>query len=399
MPPWQRAPVYVTLHAMAECEKKHMALVFGGRFPGEKAAAIFAAKNAEAFADQGFDVTFVAPARYDRIRRTPQEEWGIKENFRVRYLPIIDLFSVPFIRKIAFYVALISYTPVVGFYIYIKRRTTAVVYSNEAFPLAAASLFCPTVYELHDFPQTLLFVYQFLFKRVKLIVSTNEWKRDELVRRFGVSPDIILIERNAVDLARFPALSKEEAREKLKLKKDGRYVVYTGQLYVWKGADTLAEAAQKSPEIDFVFVGGVDSDLERFKKRWQHVLNIHMVGQIAQEYVPLWQRAADVLVIPNTGKEEIATHYTSPMKLFEYMAAERPIVASDIPSIKEIVNDSSAYFAKPDDSSDFARVIKMALEDPGALEKAKEARRIVEDHTWEKRAARIKERIGTIGLS
>jgi glycosyltransferase involved in cell wall biosynthesis len=55
----------------------------------------------------------------------------------------------------------------------------------------------------------------------------------------------------------------------------------------------------------------------------------------------MWQKAADALVLPNTAKEDISKYYTSPMKLFEYMASRRPIVATNIPSITEIINEEN----------------------------------------------------------
>lgn len=369
---------------------KRLRIVFHGRFPGEKAGSLFAGKSAEAFAALGIEVELIAPRRYDRVPQTPAAFWGIRDNFRVRYLPIIDLFSIPFLRQIAFFVSIATYTPVVFCYVLFSRRRGDVVYSNEAFPLLPASLLAPVVYELHDFPQRLFWFYRVLFRRASLIVSTNQWKCDQLVEKFHVPVERILVERNAVDAAGSDQVSKVEARAKLGLDPAARYVVYTGQFYPWKGTDTLAEAAALVPDAQFVFVGGVDADFAASKERWERVKNIRFTGQVSYSEAALWQKAADILVIPNTAKEEISAHYTSPMKLFEYMASGNPIVASDIPSIREVVDETVVYFAQPDNAESFAQAIQEALSDPLAAERAQRANDLAGEHTWAKRAARIR---------
>ena len=64
-----------------------------------------------------------------------------------------------------------------------------------------------------------------------------------------------------------------------------------------------------------------------------------------------WLAAADILVIPTSGKEPIGARYTSPMKLFEYMAARLPIIAAKVPSLTEILSDDSAFWFEPDNAS------------------------------------------------
>ena len=117
---------------------------------------------------------------------------------------------------------------------------------------------------------------------------------------------------------------------------------------------------------------------------------IQFFGHQPHDEIPLWQKAADVLVLPNTAKEEISRLYTSPMKLFEYMASERPIISSAIPSIRDIVDDSEVYFVEPDNAELLAKKIKTVLrENRKSEEVAKRAREKVMHYTWEARARRV----------
>jgi glycosyltransferase involved in cell wall biosynthesis len=72
------------------------------------------------------------------------------------------------------------------------------------------------------------------------------------------------------------------------------------------------------------------------------------------------------------------------------MASGRPILASDLPSIREILTEETGYFADADDPSSFADALKRIIADPnGAERKASAARRFAEENTWSKRAQRI----------
>ena len=105
----------------------------------------------------------------------------------------------------------------------------------------------------------------------------------------------------------------------------------------------------------------------------------------------MWLAAADVLALPNSGRESISARYTSPLKLYEYMASGRPIVASDLPSLREaLTRGENAWLVAPDDPAALAAGIKSVLDDPehaGAM--AERARQDVQGHTWTARAERI----------
>ncbi len=360
--------------------KKRIIILFAGRFPSEKAAALFVDLNARSLVDAGADVIVLAPRRLGRHRME-------QVPYSLVFLPTLDLSHIPILWNIANYITVAVYSKVLFFWLLLKSNKSDVIISNDVVPLLVASLIRKNLmYEMHDFPDRARTMYGILFRRVRWILATNEWKAKEIQRKFAVDTKKIFVERNAVDISAFGQMTRHEAREKLGLDGNARFAVYTGHLYEWKGADTLAQAAKDVPDVTVVFVGGTDSDVARFRTTYSDILNIKIIGHVPHENIPIWQSAADVLVLPNSGKEEISVHYTSPMKLFEYMASARPIVASDLPSIREILPTDAGYFAISDNPESFASEIYAALSDST---RASRARDVVVEYSWSKRAQRI----------
>ncbi len=372
--------------------KSKIFLIFHGRFPSEKAASIFAAKSAESFAKH-MEVVLVVPRRFGRIKSDPYEFYNVSKSFKIVYLPTIDLFNLPIFGKIAFFVSYLLFSLSTLFYLLFNASKEDIVYSNENLPILFISFFFKnSFYEMHDFPAPrFYFYYKLLLKRVRWILIHNKWKADKAKDVLNVSKGKIICELNAVELSDFGSdILKSDARRKLGIDSEIKMVVYTGHLYGWKGANILADAARMLPESVVVyFVGGTEDDIRAFKLKYK-IGNVIFVGHRNHSEIPFWQAAADVLVIPNTAKEDISKYYTSPMKLFEYMASSRPIVASRIPSIEEIVSDDEVYFFEPDDSEDLAKKISLVLSDGySASARVLSAKGIIQEHSWNKRVDRI----------
>ncbi len=374
-------------------EGKQLFLIFHGRYPSEKAASLFAAKSAESFARTGFDVTLIVPRRFGRSLQDHRSFYGLKTDFSVVYIPTIDLVPLHVLQGLAFRLSLLAFSIGCMLFLLARSRRNDIVLSNEALPLCFAALWSRNaIFEMHDYPEWAFWFYRLLFQQTRYVLVTNRWKYDRFARDFRQYLKKAFCEPNAVDLDAYALpVDRTDARTQLSLPMDARIAVYTGHLYAWKGVDTLARAAQQMPEVLVCVVGGTEDDTASFRKRWGAVENIRIVGHRPRAEMPLWQRAADVLVLPNTEKEEISSHYTSPMKLFEYMASGTPIVASDLPSIREIA-DGCAVFVRPDDPHALALAIREGTSAETARY-AERAKRWVQDHTWNKRAARIIKRI------
>lgn len=375
---------------MKKPKNKRIFFVFHGRFPSEKADSLFAALDAQSFVEKGMEVVFIAPRRFGR-GGSPKDFYGLRRDLPVVYLPTLDVFWTGFYRP-AFWASILFFSLSLVFYLFIKARKGDIVYSNEIVPLFFASLSgMDAFYEMHDYPESKKGIFGFFLRKMRWVLIHNKWKTEKAISEFGLSVEKIITAPNAVSLEDFDIKeTKSEAREKLGLDQDKKIIVYTGHLYSWKGADTLADCAMLMPEADFYFIGGNRSDIEKMKAKYAKAGNLYFTGFRPHGEMPFWQKAADVLVVPNTAKEDISKYYTSPMKLFEYMAGRTPIVASRIPSIEEIISESEAYFSVPDDAESLCRQIRRVLSEPAeARAKAEVARKKVERFTWEARAENI----------
>jgi len=137
-------------------------------------------------------------------------------------------------------------------------------------------------------------------------------------------------------------------------------------------------------------VGGTEGDVLKIKKQTSENKNIIVVGSRPHSEIPYWQKSADVLVLPNTAKEDISKYYTSPMKLFEYMASGNSIVASDLPSIREVLNKDNSVLVEPDNPKKLAEGMNKVLGDFNFADKiSKQALEDVKNYTWGERVKNI----------
>jgi glycosyltransferase involved in cell wall biosynthesis len=213
--------------------------------------------------------------------------------------------------------------------------------------------------------------------------------REDLIA-LGVDAEKITVEHDAYDPALFDQLpDKAIARAELELEPERPVVVYTGGLLVWKGVDVLVDAARALPEVQFLIAGGMPGDVERARAHAEGLSNVRIDGFQAPVRVPLYLAAADLAVLPNRSQPEISAKYTSPLKAFEYMASGLPIVASDLPSLREVLGeDSLTRFAHADDPVALGASIAEALE--GNHERLPRGR----DFSWSARAVRVLSQMG-----
>lgn len=224
-------------------------------------------------------------------------------------------------------------------------------------------------FELHTLTRFPKWVYRHVLTHARGIITTNERKKDDMMRIFGIETNRILVRGNGVDLAEFDALpAKEEARRILDISTSGPLVVYAGTMAEYYGSRVIEETRQL-----------LASDAE-----------IQVVSGEARARALLYMAAADILIAPYLSANDHFRYYMSPMKVKEYMTTGRPIVVSDLPAIREIVDDRAAWLVAPGDARALADAIRFIMAHPKEGEaRAHEARMRVEQVTWDMRAQDI----------
>lgn len=250
------------------------------------------------------------------------------------------------------------------------------------------------IYELHDLSNGKMwhFLFKRTFKNLHGCVVISEGLKEELIK-WGFDSNKIHVLPDGVDLDKFDiTISKNEAREILNLLDDKIIISYTGSLQNWKGYETFLKSygyLKNKENIVYLVVGGNEEQVIRLKEKYNNK-NIIFVPFVENSKIPLFLKASDILVIPNSSKYEISVKYTSPLKLFEYMASKRPIIASDLPSIREVVSEDDVLFFKPDNEKDLALKIEELINDNRMQNKlVNNAFEKVKEYTWEKRAKEI----------
>jgi glycosyltransferase involved in cell wall biosynthesis len=228
------------------------------------------------------------------------------------------------------------------------------------------------------------------------IVTVSEYLRGDFIKH-GLPGEKILVEPNGVDLTRFTrAAETGAARAQLELPNDRPLVVYCGHFYEKKGVHHLIEAARQLPDMRFCLVGGWPEDIRRLEQQAQGLDNVIFRGFVSHDVVPTYLAAADILVLPNSANE-VHAFETCPLKLFEYAAAARPIVATRIPGIESLVSHGEqAWLTAPDAPDALTEAIRQVRDD-----RALAARLVAAATNWvgafdiRERARRI---LGSIGM-
>ncbi|MFA6416204.1 MAG: glycosyltransferase [Candidatus Paceibacterota bacterium] len=357
------------------------------RLPTKNAHGFQIMNMCSAFAGQEAEILLLVPRRHNLLQVEPFDFYKLPRNFRVKKLPAIDLYPMRFIpEKISGLLLRFSFLLLARFYLLFVPHD--VLYTRESFVGLLFKNFC---LEVHMPEQK----KRWGFRPKKYIVLNNYIK--EVLVSSGAKGDSILVAPDAVDLSAFPVRSKEEARRHLGWNDQKRPIVlYCGNFKAWKGIDTVAGAVKLLPEALIVMIGATkEMDLNRIQATVVSQTNVLVEGFKPHEDIPWYLSAADVLLLPNTANDDNSKFYTSPLKLFEYMATGRPVVASNLPSLREILNESNCVFFEPDNSGSLVLAIKKLLNDENLAKTIGDQALVdVQKYTWINRAKSILNFIG-----
>ena len=375
--------------------EKKIYYVANARFPTEKAHGIQMAKMIEAMLEVGANIEIVVPKR-DKNKITVEEFYGLSHK-----IPVKKLFVLPFynLGKIGFWLGSISFALEYWLFLVWKKihgeKFTIYTIDIDQFSFFAVPFVgVPYFVEIHD-AKTSRFFFNLLFKNARGIIVINNLIKETIAKEFFLPEEKIIVHPNGIDLGNFRLLPQNESRQKLSLPKDDKIALYVGKFYNWKGLGILSKTAQLLPSIKFYLVGGSKEELKKVSGVLVWPENVLCVGHRDFKEMPLWLASANVLLVLGTASSEYSYKHTSPMKLFEYMASQKPIIASKTPAIEQIVSKNEVEFYEPDNAEDLADAISRVLENQSeSQKKSQNAHEKVQEFTWNKRAKSVLKFIG-----
>lgn len=228
-----------------------------------------------------------------------------------------------------------------------------------------------------------------------LLPISNGISKD-LYSKFNIDESKVMVLPDAANLELSKSIKQANsyAQTKYDLLNE-KVLVYAGSFKKWKGVDLLVKAAQHldGKQIKMLLIGGEGSDrvrIEELARRLNVEDKIIIDGFLSQQEVSQILRSSSIGLLPNI-QTAIGARYTSPMKLFEYMASGLPVVAADLPALREILKEgrNCLYFTAEDEKA-LARAIEKLLSDKQTA--AKMAENNLEDarqFTWDARAKKV----------
>ena len=290
------------------------------------------------------------------------------------------------------------------FYLFLKKRKKAglpeLIFSRDLFTLTVASFFCnvPYYFEAHKPPTSFihfLLTWRLMRKRnlKKLIVISNALQ-EEYHRLFPELPaDKILVAPDGADIPE----EVPEGGEDFSLPGRRPTIGYVGSLYPGRGLEVILGLAKRLPQYEFLIVGGSAKDVERWRNSCISQENICFTGHVPPGELTRYYRKIDIVLAPYQEKVAISgggdtARWMSPLKIFEYMAYGKAIIASDLPALKEVLTHGyNALLCPPGRLEEWARAVQLLAEDQNLRHRlaANAFSCLQEKYTWGKRAAAI----------
>ena len=383
------------------------------RFPLERANGIQTMETCHALARHGHDVTLVVRPDTHRPARDPLAYYGLppEDSLHIERAPIVG----PALGKRIGYLSFALGRAVgAARYDVIMTRDLGLASLLLAVP---RNVRAPLVYESHGYAPEVAVALPGL---VETAATPSAAKVRRLAKResavWNAADGYVTITAALADEMR----SRHGNRERLAVVHDGvrvppgaRFnaehrslvpgaaapyspiVAYAGHLYPWKGVDILLQALARVPNAEGLVIGGhaEEPDLSRLKalaERLGITSRVKFAGIVEPSRVRELLQQADILALPNPASA-ISTRFTSPLKLFEYMSAGRAIVASDLPSIREVLHhEVDALLVAAGDPEAFAVAIERLAGQPGlAARLARAAFDAAPAFSWDRRAERL----------
>ncbi|QEF98723.1 Putative teichuronic acid biosynthesis glycosyltransferase TuaH [Stieleria maiorica] len=350
-------------------------------------------KMCHAYATLGHDVQLVVPDHQEGIEADVEDVhafYGVPRTF--------EIVKVRSFRPLKFWYAIILS-------LFAIRNTRADLYHTRISWTAwgLSTLFRrPTILELHEVPIDGSLESRCIFhatrqKQLRYLIAITKALKERLADVTHSSCEVVVAADGVDARLATSSLSQLDAKNEVGVGEgQGLTAVYAGHLYPGRGIEVVVEMASRNPAIAFHVIGGREEDIRQWRSKVQHLKNVRFEGFVPPKKVYGYLRAADILLMPyankvgTSGRGDTAA-VCSPMKMFEYMAAGRPILSSDLPVLQEVLRpDVNCLIAPYGDIDRWVSQLKRLEQDAQLrMRLGDQARRDVMAYTWEARAEKL----------
>lgn len=355
----------------------------GSAIPSRGANSIQVMRMCEAFAVNGHATTLIAKQYETNQACAVYKYYGVREKFELVLLSCRKIKGLNVLLLPKLYRILKRYDP-----------AEVLIYARDIYGASlAVQMGFRVIYEAHAAPynRVISHLEASLLKNPRLIrlVVISKALETLYTSKFDIKEKVVVCH----DAALVPNLSSS-ADLAWPVCRGTLQIGYMGHLYPGRGVEIILECAKRLPEYDFHIVGGEESDIVFWKSRSS--ANVYFHGFLEPAAIHNAHAKCNVLLMPYQ-REIINPHshlntvpWMSPMKLFEYMASHRAIVASDLPAIREVLDEHMAVLVQPDDLEQWINGIRRCEDPPYRQSLADNAyNAFVQHHTWEKRARTV----------
>lgn len=355
------------------------------RIPTEKAHGAQIMKTCEAMAKIGSIEALIVSNRKSPITNDSLEYYGIKTPFPIERAAVLDTVKW---GRLGFWIESLSF--VWSARLKARAHANSLLYGRDELVMWLITLFTNRSFVWESHTGAWNFAARSVARRAKAIVVISHGLKDWYIEK-GISAEKIVVAPDGIDLASFEEIEAPEvARARLGLPNTFT-ALYVGRFDGWKGAETVCKASRLlSESVQVVLIGGEPDQVALMQHNYP---NVRFLGFHPYSELPNNLSAADVLLLPTSAKDEIGARFTSPMKLFAYLAARKPIIAADVPSSREVLQESDAIFVLPDNPDALAEAI-MRVAEMTSVERislAESAHNRASAYTWDARARILQE--------
>ncbi|MCG3679256.1 glycosyltransferase family 4 protein [Aliarcobacter butzleri] len=352
--------------------------------PSYAANSVHVMNMVDEFVKLGHDVKLLALEGNIEINESDYQYYGVNDNFEI----LKNKYNTKFDK--------IKY--ILNSLIFARRYKPDLIVSRFPFGAYILLLFgFKVVLDAHDpiWKGNILKIFFWnIFKNFdNLRITTNSKSLKQMFLDENVEPKYTITQAfNGSKV--FPLDEYYELKEKKEFN-----VGYIGGLYKGRGIDVILKIAKKIPEVSFHIAGGSKEDIENLKKEYELSSNIIFYGHLEPSKVYTFRNSCDVLLAPyhksgieGFGKGNIdQSEYQNPIKIIEYLSAAKPIIATDMITIREVLNDENAILIDVDNIEKWVDTIKLLKFDD--LEYKKYSKNgykyFINNLTWKTRAKNI----------